>query len=71
MLEKGRTYHIITKDGSEVCGTVVELLTQGRVVLEDVFILTELGAQLFVKKVTLHRNDAAQIFDYDTDERIL
>ena len=71
MLKEGRTYHIITKDGTELIGTVIELLTRGRAILEDVFILTELGAQLFVKKVTLHRNDATQIFDYDTNERIL
>ena len=51
MLKEGRTYHIITKDGSELIGTVIELLTRGRVILEDVFILTKLGAQLFVKKL--------------------
>ena len=71
MLYEARTYHIITTDGSEVCGTVVELLTQGRAILEDVFILTELGAQLFVKEITLYSDDVTQIFDYDTDERIL
>ena len=70
MLEKGRTYHIITKDGSEVCGTIVKLLTQGGVVLEDVFILTELEAQLFVKEITLFSDDIAKVYDYETNERI-
>ena len=65
-----RTYHIITKDGSELTGTVVELLTQGGVVLEDIFILTELGAQLFVKEITLYSDDIAKVYDYETNERI-
>ena len=71
MLKEGRTYHIITKDGSELTGTVVELLTQDRVILEDVFILTELEAQLFVKEITLFSDDIAKVYDYETNERIL
>ena len=70
MLYKGQRYYFKTNDGSEVCGTMYKLLTNGRMILEDVDILTELGTMHYFEQITLYKDDVAQIFDYDTDERI-
>ena len=70
MLQEGQRYYFKTNDGSEVCGTIYKVLTNGRIILEDVDILTELGTMHYFEQITLYKDDVAQIFDYDTDERI-
>ena len=70
MLYKGQRYYFKTNDGSEVCGTIYKGLTNGRMILEDVDILTGLGTMHYFEQITLYKDDVAQIFDYDTDERI-
>ena len=70
MLYEGQRYYFKTNDGSEVCGTIFAILTKGRIILEDVDILTELGTPQYFEQITLYGSDVAQIFDYDTDERI-
>ena len=70
MLNEGQRYYFKTNDGSEVCGTIYRVLTNGRMVLEDVDILTELGTAYYLEQITLYNDDVAQIYDYDTDERI-
>ena len=70
MLQKGQRYYFKTNDGSEVCGTIYRILTNGRMILEDVDILTELGTALYLEQITLYKDDVAQIYDYDTDKRI-
>lgn len=70
MLHEGQRYYFKTNDGSEVCGTIYRLLTNGRMILEDVDIFTELGTAHYLEQITLYKDDVAQIYDYDTDERI-
>ena len=70
MLNEGQRYYFKTNDGSEVCGTMYRVLTNGRMVLEDVDILTELGTAHYLEQITLYKDDVAQIYDYDTDKRI-
>ena len=70
MLYKGQRYYFKTNDGSEVCGTIYRVLTNGRMVLEDVDILTATGIAYFFNQITLYKDDVAQIYDYDTDKRI-
>ena len=70
MLQEGQRYYFKTNDGSEVCGTIYRVLTNGRMVLEDVDILTELGTAHYLEQFTLYNDDVAQIYDYDTDKRI-
>ena len=70
MLNEGQRYYFKTNDGSEVCGTIYRVLTNGRMILEDVNILTELGTARYLEQITLYNDDIAQIYDYDTDKRI-
>ena len=70
MLQEGQRYYFKTNDGSEVCGTIYKVLTNGRMILEDVDILTELGIAHYLEQITLYKDDVAQIYDYDTDKRI-
>ena len=70
MLYEGKRYYFKTNDGSEIYGTIFAIITKGRIILEDVDILTELGTPQYFEQITLHGSDVAQIFDYNTDERI-
>ena len=70
MLQEGQRYYFKTNDGSEVCGTIYRVLTNGRMVLEDVDILTATGTAHYLEQITLYNDDVAQIYDYDTDESI-
>ena len=70
MLQEGQRYYFKTNDGSEVCGTIYRVLTNGRMLLEEVDILTATGIAYFFNEITLYKDDVAQIYDYDTDERI-
>ena len=70
MLQEGQRYYFKTNDGSEVCGTIYRVLTNGRMILEEVDILTATGIAYFFNEITLYKDDVAQIYDYDTDKRI-
>ena len=70
MLYEGKKYYFKTNAGGEVWGTIYRIVTKGRIVLEDVDVLTELGTPQYFEQITLHGSDVIQIFDYDTDERI-
>lgn len=70
MLNEGQRYYFKTNDGSEVCGTIYRVLTNGRMILEDVNILTELGTAHYLEQIALYNDDIAQIFEYDTDKRV-
>ena len=69
MLYEGKRYEFTTNDGDLLVGTIVEIVP-GRVILEDVDILTELGTPQYFEQITLYDSDVAQIFDFETDERI-
>ena len=69
MLYEGKRYEFRTNDGDLLVGTIVEIVP-GRIILEDVDILTELGTPQYFEQITLYGSDVAQIFDFETDERI-
>ena len=69
MLYEGKRYEFRTNDGDLLVGTIVEIVP-GRIILEDVDILTELGTPQYFEQITLYDSDVAQIFDFETDERI-
>ena len=69
MLYEGKRYEFTTNDGDLLVGAIVEIVP-GRVILEDVDILTELGTPQYFEQITLCGSDVAQIFDFETDERI-